>query len=300
MLPKISVITPSFNQAMFLKETLESVLGQDYPFLEHIVIDGGSTDGSVEIIAAHAQHLAYWCSEPDGGQSAAVNKGVSIATGEIVVWLNSDDTFLPNALLTVGKTFEANPDWKALTGACLCVNKSGQPMDLQTGGELDVAELERATRRAPFPTGNECLVAWPRDWFPQASTFVSRELWNICSGVDRDLDYSMDYALWRRVCERVTIQVIPERLSTYRFHSAAKCAKNTWGPLGEVIEINRSSMTDVDFRGFSEWALPFLLTQLERAERKVAAYQVPKRRIMSRIVAKAKESIKNLANVTKG
>src|SRR5437870_10778600 len=109
-LPLISVVTPSFNQAPFLEHTLYSVASQDYARTEHIVIDGGSTDGSVEIIQRHARQLRHWVSEPDRGQSHAINKGLAMASGDVLAWLNSDDTYLPGALKEVGGVFAQHPD----------------------------------------------------------------------------------------------------------------------------------------------------------------------------------------------
>src|SRR5687768_13083798 len=104
--PKISIITPSYNQGRFIEETILSVINQNYPNLEYIIIDGGSTDNTVEIIRKYEQHLAYWVSEKDGGQSEAINKGFKKATGDIVCWINSDDFFMPGALSKVADCFE--------------------------------------------------------------------------------------------------------------------------------------------------------------------------------------------------
>src|SRR5579862_8824120 len=106
--PRITVVTPSFQQGRFLEETIRSVLGQGYPNLDYIVIDGGSTDQSVEIIQKYAAQLSYWVSEPDHGQANAVNKGFQRSTGEILGWLNSDDLLLPGALFTIGRAFARN------------------------------------------------------------------------------------------------------------------------------------------------------------------------------------------------
>jgi glycosyltransferase involved in cell wall biosynthesis len=109
-LPKISIVTPSFNQGRFIEKTILSVIEQDYPNLEYIIIDGGSTDESVEIIKKYEKHLAYWVSEPDRGQSHAINKGFERATGEIFGWLNSDDWYHPGALKALAEAFAANPE----------------------------------------------------------------------------------------------------------------------------------------------------------------------------------------------
>ena len=108
-LPRITLITPSYQQAEYLEECLASVQAQAYPDLEHIVVDGGSTDGSRAIIERYADRLAWWCSEKDGGQSDAINKGLGHATGQVFGWLNSDDLLLPGALLRVGEAFAADP-----------------------------------------------------------------------------------------------------------------------------------------------------------------------------------------------
>src|SRR6266513_4869973 len=117
--PRISIITPSFNQAQFLEETILSVLNQRYPNLEYIVIDGGSTDGCVDVIKRYEDRLAFWVSEPDRGQPHAINKGLAKATGEIVAFINSDDVYLPGALSTVASHFIESPERGWLCGDTL-------------------------------------------------------------------------------------------------------------------------------------------------------------------------------------
>src|SRR5512134_129792 len=124
--PKISIVTPSFNQGKYLERTIRSVIEQDYPNLEYIIIDGGSTDESVEIIRKYEKHLAYWVSEPDRGQSHAINKGFDRATGEIFGWLNSDDWYVPGALKAVAEAFAANPEAGAVVGAGEMVDEEGK------------------------------------------------------------------------------------------------------------------------------------------------------------------------------
>src|SRR6266540_1502850 len=126
----ISIITPSYNQAPYLEQTIQSVLGQDYPRLEYIVVDGASTDNSFEIIKKYNDRLAYWISEKDSGQAEAINKGFARAGGEILAWLNSDDYYLPNTISAVVKCFEENPDVVMVYGDMLAVDGKGRTINV--------------------------------------------------------------------------------------------------------------------------------------------------------------------------
>ena len=142
-LPKVSIVTPSFNQASFLEQTLRSVLEQDYPNLEYIVIDGGSTDGSVEIINKYADQLAYWQSQPDQGQTDAINQGFAHATGEILAWLNSDDLLLPGAVSAAVRALEEHPEAAMVYGDALLINAQGK-----TIGKFPAAQTDYRDRKS--------------------------------------------------------------------------------------------------------------------------------------------------------
>lgn len=128
--PKISIVTPSYNQAKFLERTILSVLNQNYPNLEYIIIDGGSTDGSVEIIKKYEKYLAYWVSEKDKGQVDAINKGFRMATGELVAWQNSDDMYLPEAFEIISKIYEANPNYDVFYGHIMFLDANDNILDI--------------------------------------------------------------------------------------------------------------------------------------------------------------------------
>jgi glycosyltransferase involved in cell wall biosynthesis len=142
--PLVTIVTPSYNQAAYLDEALRSVAEQDYPAIEHVVVDGGSTDGSVEIIESFADRLAWWVSEPDAGQADALNKGFAQANGQILGWLNSDDVLLPGAISAVVEALERDPDALLVFGKNLAVDEHKQPLAEFEGRDLDVVEMVRA------------------------------------------------------------------------------------------------------------------------------------------------------------
>ena len=209
--PRISVITPSYNQAEFLERTIRSVLSQDYPDLEYIVVDGGSTDGSVEIIKRYADRLAYWVSEPDRGQSHAINKGLQRATGSILGWLNSDDYYLPGALRVVGETLADNSETFALVGHCRRVYASGSEANLLEG------RFEGRLRLLQF---------WKDYRMPQSSIFWRREVLDQVGLLDESQHYIMDFDYWARIAEHFDFANVDSVFSCATYHEAAKTGDN--------------------------------------------------------------------------
>lgn len=204
-LPLISVVTPSYNQARFLEDTLRSVVSQNYPRTEHIVIDGGSTDGSVELIRRYAPHLHYWVSEKDRGQSHALNKGLALAHGDVLTWLNSDDTYLPDALATVGDLFARHPEVDLVYGDFVYTDVDGHPL----------------RRRHVFATMTYETLLY-HDYLGQPAVFFRRSLFDKVGPVDESLHYCMDWDLFLRmwrVCRPLHVPVV---LATYRLDQSAK------------------------------------------------------------------------------
>jgi glycosyltransferase involved in cell wall biosynthesis len=211
-LPKISIITPSFNQSQFLEETLRSVLDQRYPNLEYIVIDGGSVDGSTEIIKRFEKHLAYWVSEADRGQVHAINKGLSHITGDIFAFLNSDDVYLPGALLSVGEYFRANAecDW-------VC----GDTLFFGEGHQTYLFEAE-------VPTSAAQALSWAAH-APQPGMFWRRKvlIQNI-AGFDEKWRYCFDHDFYVRLLlagHRCNHMPLP--LAGYRLHTQSKTVRES-------------------------------------------------------------------------
>ncbi len=178
-LPAITIVVPSYNQVDFLAETLDSLLGQDYPRLEVLVFDGGSTDGSVEILRERASSLAYWQSRPDGGQSAAIRAGFDRASGDVLGWTNSDDTLEPGALLAVGRHFALNPDCEWLYGNSQRIDERSHLLHRRYTVAVTLEELGRLSI-----------------YLPQESTFFSRKLYMRAGGIDPGLNMALDYDLW--------------------------------------------------------------------------------------------------------
>lgn len=208
--PRISVITPSYNQGHFLEQTIQSVLSQDYPNLEYIVVDGGSKDDSVEIINRYKGRLAWWVSEKDKGQTHAINKGLQHATGEILTYLNSDDLLLPRSLDRVCAYFSSHPDSDFLYGDASIVDAAGHEQLL--------------CRTLPF---NRHLVVYGRSIICQPASFFRRSLLDRIGLFDESLFFCMDIDFWvRAVLGGAKFQHVYECFAAARFHSNAKTMKH--------------------------------------------------------------------------
>jgi glycosyltransferase involved in cell wall biosynthesis len=202
---KISVVTVCYNHAQFVEDTIRSVLTQDHPNIEYIVIDGGSTDGSAEIIKKYSDRLAYWCSEPDGGQTDALKKGFSKATGDILCWINSDDQLEPGALSEVAAFFEQHPEAQVVTGDHIKMNAQGIPMKLH--------------REIPF---NRFIWNYTYNYTAQTSTFWRRALYEDVGGMNSDFNMGMDTDLFSRFSERTFMYKTRGIWSRFRLHNQQK------------------------------------------------------------------------------
>jgi glycosyltransferase involved in cell wall biosynthesis len=203
----VSVIMPSFNQARFLRETIETVLNQDYPFVELIVVDGGSTDGSIDILNSYA-HLGpqrfRFLSEPDRGQAHALNKGLAMANGTILGWLNSDDTYHPGAISKAVQTLRQHPDWAMVYGRANFINER--------------SEILRPYDTKPFDRDlllRECFICQP-------AAFLMRDVVMELGGLNETYQFCMDYDLWLRITKNHSAGYIDDVLANYRLHDASK------------------------------------------------------------------------------
>jgi glycosyltransferase involved in cell wall biosynthesis len=202
---KISIVTPSYNQGQYLEETIKSVLDQKYPNLEYIIMDGGSTDNSVDVIKKYESRLAHWESKPDGGQADAINKGFNMATGDILAWLNSDDYYTPGTLERISELFTKD-DLKIVFGECvLYFEKSGK---------------KKSSRVFEYAKTHHIELS---DYIIQPSSFWTKKTWDLVGNLNVELAYTFDWD-WFIRAKRNGIQLHPVdyALSVYRYHDQHK------------------------------------------------------------------------------
>ena len=270
----ISIITPSFNQAPYLEQTIQSVLNQDYPNIEYFVIDGESTDDSVEIIKKYAKTLEsrslllenqqqtvgpqsrsidWWVSEMDAGQADAINKGFVRAKGEIIAWLNSDDYYLPGTISALVKVFEENPDVVMVYGDLLAVDERGQTINILKYKQVSLQDLL-------------CF-----EIIGQPSVFFRRKLLEKTGGLDTTFHYLLDHHLWIRIAQHGKVLHVPQTWAAARYHAEAK---------------NRAKATEFGREAFRilDWAKsqPGLAETVSGVERRAhaSAYRVDARYLL--------------------
>lgn len=226
-LPLITIITPSYNQACFIEQTIESVLDQKYPCLQYIVMDGGSTDGTQALLRKYDRHLE-WFSERDRGQSHAVNKGLRLAAGEIVAFINSDDYYEPGALWAAGGFFAAHPDAAWLTGKCRTVDETGREI------RRPVTLYKHLWLRLRSYRALQVL-----NYVSQPATFWSRKLLPEIGYLDEGLRYTMDYDYWLRIGKRYPLRTIDRCLACFRIHSCSKSGTTAHLQFDEELETAR-------------------------------------------------------------
>ena len=213
--PKISIITPSFNQGRFIEETIRSVLLQNYPNLEYIILDGGSTDETLNKIKQYEPFITYWESNKDDGQYWAINKGFSLSSGRIMCWLNSDDMLFPNACYSVASVFKNNKTVKWITGI---------PAHWTENGKLyQILENNIAYNR--YLLAHACYESRAVHWIMQECTFWTRDLW-LASGsyLDTHLNYAADFELWLRFAKFAYLYRVNSLLGGNRRHAGQKTA----------------------------------------------------------------------------
>ncbi len=220
--PKVSIVTPSFNQAHFLEATIQSVLSQDYPNLEYIIIDGGSTDGSVEIIQRYQDRLAYWVSEPDKGQTDAINKGFSRATGEILAWLNSDDTYEPGAVSKAVAALEKNRNASMVYGDANFINTEGRVIGRFPAAQTDYRRLRQGYVH-----------------IPQQAAFFRAKHWRQVAPLDDSFFFAMDYDLWVRLSALAPLVYVPDVWANFRMHGDAKSVAADDRCWPEMLKVHR-------------------------------------------------------------
>ncbi|MCC6804246.1 MAG: glycosyltransferase [Anaerolineae bacterium] len=208
MEPLVSIITPSFNQAWYIQATIDSVLTQDYPALEYLIVDGGSTDGTVDILRQCTDPRMKWVSEPDRGQSDAINKGLKWATGEFIAYINSDDLLLPGAVSATLEEFRQHPDYALVYGDCIHIRSDGSQIAENYYG-AEAFDLEQ--------------VLMGRVFIPQQTVFWRRTVTESIGAFDETLHYLMDVDYWlRAVAAGFRLLYVPGIRAAYRLHDSSK------------------------------------------------------------------------------
>ena len=205
MPPLVTIVTPSYNQADYLEETIKSVLNQDYPNIEFVIVDGGSTDNSIAIIEKYADKLSWWVSEADQGQTDAINKGFAHANGEILAWINSDDTYSSRAVSEAVKFLQSRPDVGMVYGDANLIDEGGNIIGRFPARQTDYKRLRRGFVH-----------------IPQQAAFFRANLWRKVGPLDTTFYFAMDYDLWVRIAKQTLLVYYPKLWANFRLHQSGK------------------------------------------------------------------------------
>jgi glycosyltransferase involved in cell wall biosynthesis len=252
----VSIITPSFNQARYLEATILSVLDQDYPDLEYIIVDGGSTDGSQEIIQKYSHQLAWWVSEPDQGQTDAINKGFAHARGDVLAWLNSDDTYHPGAVTAAVEIMQARPEIGLLYGDADFIDEDGNLIGAFPAAQTDYRRLRRGYVH-----------------IPQQAAFFRADIWKRVGPLDASFFFAMDYDLWVRIAAIAPLLYVHQSWANFRLHSQGKTLnadERCWPEMMKVHYRDGGSWASILAVKFllRKWIAPFWRQRLKYRMRK--------------------------------
>lgn len=218
----VTIVTPSFNQAQYLGRAIQSVLSQDYPHIEYIVVDGGSSDGSVDIIQQYERQLTWWVSEPDDGHADALNKGFARASGEVLAWLNSDDFYYPGAVAEALSFLSEHPEVGMVYGDADYIDSQGRVIGRFPSAQTDFQRM---------------LQGYVH--IPQATTFFRGKIWEKVGPLDSSLFFAFDYDLWVKIAEQSEVRHLPRTWAAFRLHEAGKTIYSSARCWPDMIEVHR-------------------------------------------------------------
>jgi glycosyltransferase involved in cell wall biosynthesis len=220
--PLVSIVTPSYNQAKYLEETIQSVINQEYPHIEYLVVDGGSTDGSIDILQKYDERISWWVSEADNGQTDAINKGFTRSKGKILAWLNSDDTYQANAVSEAVSYFQSHSKVGLVYGDANYINSSGKIIGKFNAQQTSYNRLRRGGV-----------------YIPQQAAFWRANLWQQVSPLDPSFYFAMDYDLWVRLSRITEIRYHPKYWANFRLHDDAKTISADDRCWPEMLKVHR-------------------------------------------------------------
>ena len=220
--PTVSIVTPSLNQGRFIEDAIRSVLCQDHPRIEHIVVDGGSTDDTLPILRAYTGRIR-WVSEKDAGQAAAINKGFRMSSGEVLAWLNSDDVYEPGAVSAAVRHLCENPELMLVYGDATLTDAAGH--ELGPCAHVEPFDLDRLVHHL--------------DFIVQPAAFFRRQAFEAAGGLDESLHWTMDYDLWLKIARRFPVGYLPRKLARYRWTGGNKTSLGGFARFEEIERVGR-------------------------------------------------------------